>query len=266
MKPLVLTLKKKIKFRLDASFLTVNNIKNLTHIKNLKISYGKKKYLITDLFRIKGKDVKNIIIKSSTSKIDNIGFKMKDMNITVFGNVGNSLGREMNSGVIKLHGNSLDYVGAGIKGGYIYIHGNTGKFLGGKPIGGNEGILDGLIFVNGNVDDFSIQRMRRGIVVINGNLGDYCGNDMISGSIIVRGKVGKDFCNRIKRGTIITTQRKITSKYSLEKNTSLNFFKFYIKQLSKIIGKNIFPDKIKLQRFYTRQDGKNLSEIFLVQK
>ena len=64
MKPLVLTLKKKIKFRLDASFLTVNNIKNLTHIKNLKISYCKKKYLITDLFRIKGKDVKNIIIKS----------------------------------------------------------------------------------------------------------------------------------------------------------------------------------------------------------
>jgi len=266
MKPLILTLKKQVKFRLDASFLTTNKIKNFNEFKSLKIAYGKRQCKLTDLFSVRGEDIKNIILKSSTSRIDNIGLKMKNMNITIFGNAGNSVGREMSSGTLKLYGNSLDYTGAGITGGSIFVYGNAGKFLCGKPIGKNEGILDGLIYVNGSVGNHSVQRMRRGIVVINGNLGNYCCNDMISGSIIVKGKIGKNFCDRIKRGTIITTQRKPVLKYLSTNSSEINFFKFYIKQLSGLIGKKIFSDKFKLQRFHGSEDNENLSEVFLVKQ
>ena len=266
MKPLTIILKSQIQFRLDASFITTNNIKTSSQFKNLKIFYGNKLHKITNLFKVSGDDVKNIIIKSSTNKIDNIGYKMKNMKITVFGHAGNSFGKEMLSGSLKIYGNTLDYTGAGIKGGNILVYGNTGKFLAGKPIGKNEGMLDGLIYIHGNVGDYSIERMRRGIIVINGDIGSYCCSNMVSGSIIIKGKIGNHFCDGIKRGTVITTQKKTTFNYIPTNNSNLNFFNFYMKKLYAIIGKKIFPDRIKLQRFYGRQDSESLSEIFLISK
>ena len=266
MKPLTIKLKSQIQFRLDASFITTNNIKTSSQFKNLKIIYGNKLHKITNLFKVSGDDVKNIVIKSSTNKIDNIGYKMKNMKITVFGHAGNSFGKEMLSGSLKIYGNTLDYTGAGIRGGNILVHGSAGKFLAGKPIGKNEGMLDGLIYIHGNVGDYSIERMRRGIIVINGDIGSYCCSNMVSGSIIIKGKIGNHFCDGIKRGTVVTTQKKTTFNYIPTNNSNLNFFNFYMKKLYGIIGKKIFPNKIKLQRFYGRQDSKSLSEIFLISK
>ncbi len=266
MKPLILRLKKQLRFRLDGSFLTINNFKNVSEFKKLKIFYGNKLYDISQFFLISGQDTKNIIIKSSTDKIDNIGYKMKDMSVIVYGNVGNSFGKEMLSGNLRVYGNTLDYAGAGIVNGTIHIYGNTRNYLGGKPVGKNEGVVDGIIFVHGNVGNYSIQRMRRGVIVVSGNIGDHCCKDMVSGSIVIKGKIGDHFCEGIKRGTIVTTQKKIVSHYLTANKANINFFNFFLKKLYKIIGRNIFPKKINLQRFYGRKDNESLAEIFLVNK
>ena len=52
----------------------------------------------------------------------------------------------------------------------------------GKLIMGNVGIVDGFLYVKGNVGNNSIERMRRGNVIIEGNIGDYACNDMLSGN------------------------------------------------------------------------------------
>ena len=266
MKPLTLKLKKQLRFRLDGSFLSVNNFKNISEFKKFKIVYGNKLHNISQFFSISGQDIKNIIIKSSNNKIDNIGYKMKNMSITVYGNVGNSFGKEMVSGNLYVHGNALDYVGSGIVNGIIHVYGNAGNYLGGKPVGKNEGVVDGVIYVHGNVGDHSIQRMRRGIIVINGNIGDYCCKDMISGSVLIKGVIGENFCDGIKRGTIVTTQRKIICNYINTNKVNINFFSFFLKKVYELIGRKIFPEKFNLQRFYCREDNESLSEIFLISK
>ncbi|MED5275085.1 MAG: formylmethanofuran dehydrogenase subunit C [Pseudomonadota bacterium] len=266
MKPLTLRLKKQLRFRLDGSFLTENNFKSVSEFKKLKILYGNKLYNVAQLFSISGQNIKHIIVKASNHKIDNIGYKMKDMTIVIHGNVGNSFGKEMLSGNLSVHGNTLDYAGSGLVNGTIQIFGNTGRYLGGKPVGKNEGIVDGVIYIHGNVGDHSIQRMRRGIVVINGNLGNYCCKDMISGSIVIKGEIGDHFCEGIKRGTIVTTQKKLASNYLTTNNANINFFNFFLKRLYAMIGKKVFPENFNLQRFYCKKGNEDLSEVFLIGK
>ena len=47
MKPLTLKLKKQLRFRLDGSFLSVNNFKNISEFKKFKILYGNKLHNIS---------------------------------------------------------------------------------------------------------------------------------------------------------------------------------------------------------------------------
>ena len=265
MKPITIKTKRKLTLRIDMSFLS-NEIKhtNLNQLKRLNIFYGKKTFKVKDLFQVTGNDVSNIIIESATDVMDNIGYRMKKMNITVNGNAGYSFGQEMLSGYLKIHGNTLDYAGSGLKGGNILIFGNTGDNLGGKPVALNEGISDGLIYIKGNAGNNSIQRMRRGNVIIEGNVGDDCCYKMISGTVIVKGKVGNNFCEGIKRGTIFTKDSKFTQNYALANNVKINFIKFYLLQLKKYIGKNIFSQNIKLKRFYGQANKDDLSEVFLI--
>ena len=98
--------------------------------------------------------------------MDNIGVGLNNLQMTVYGDVGFSLGSRMLSGTLTLYGNCLDHAASGMKGGNLFIHGSSGNYLGGKPNSANEGILDGLIYVKGNVGQNSIQRMRRGNVII----------------------------------------------------------------------------------------------------
>ena len=83
MKPLIFKCKIKDKQRLDMSWLSRIDTTNLSDIKNIAVSYGSKIYKISKLFDVSGNNYKNIIIKNSNQRLDNIGNNLKDKEITI---------------------------------------------------------------------------------------------------------------------------------------------------------------------------------------
>ena len=262
MKPVIMKLKKKLKYRVDMSCLS-NLFMSISSLKSQGVIYGNKEFKLADLFDIKGNDVKNIIVKSSVDLMDNIGKKLNGTNITVYGNVGYSFGEQMSAGKLILHGNTLDYTASGISGGAIFVNGNTGNYTCGKTNSTNEGVIDGFIYIKGDVGNNSIERMRRGNIIIEGNIGDDACYQMISGTVIIKGKIGKFFAEGIKRGSIFTKDRNLIKNYNKSNDAEYNFISFLCKEISKIISKNIFISNKSLKRYYGHKDTNNLSEIFL---
>tara|TARA_B100001758_G_scaffold204983_1_gene185117 strand:+ start:159 stop:962 length:804 start_codon:yes stop_codon:yes gene_type:complete len=259
-----INLKKKLKYRLDMTFMSdISDYKSMKKFLSKKIYYGNKEINISNLFNITGTDTSKVVIKSSMNYMDNIGVGLRNMEMIVYGNTGYSFGSNMQSGKLVLYGNCLDHAASGMKGGEIFIHGNTGDYLGGKPNSSNEGILDGFIYIKGNVGQNSIQRMRRGNIIINGDLGDNACEEMISGSVIVMGRVGSSFAYGIKRGTIITKEKKITKDYRLASKAEYNFIDFFINKISKILNFKLFSRKTIVSRYHGHKKNDNLSEIFL---
>ena len=263
MTPLTITLKKKIKHRLDLRFLTCGNFKTITSLKSFYLQYGNSRMKLSELFSIRGKDLKNIIIKSSSNMFDNVGYQMNNMDLTIYGNTGYSLGKEMISGTLKLYGNTSDNACSGINGGQVYIMGNAGNYFCSKPVGLNEGMRDGFVFVKGSIGDNSIERMRRGTIVINGNVGSKCAYQMISGTIVIKGKINKDFCKEGKRGTIVTRDRKIKSLYN-EVSANQDFIWFFIKKIRDIYNINVISQNNTIKRFFGDKSSSNMIEVFLV--
>ena len=116
MKPLIFKCKIKDKQRLDMSWLSRIDTTNLSDIKNIAVSYGSKIYKISKLFDVSGNNYKNIIIKNSNQRLDNIGNNLKDKEITIFGDTGFGLARGMCSGKITLHGNTGKNACSGMRG------------------------------------------------------------------------------------------------------------------------------------------------------
>jgi len=255
----------KLKYRVDMSFLSkIQDYKSIREFLATKISYGNKLIDVSSLFKITGSNMSKVVIKSAETSMDNIGKGLMNIDMTVHGNVGFSFGSNMISGKLTLHGNCLDYAASGIKGGKIFIYGNTGNYFAGKPNSSNEGILDGFIYIKGNVGHNSIQRMRRGNVIISGNIGDYACAEMISGSVVVMGSIGKFFAEGIKRGTIITKDKKLTKNYRVANNAEYNFVDFFINSITEQLDKNIFKNKTIISRYHGHKNKENVSEVFLL--
>ena len=60
MNPVILKLKKKIKYRMDMSFLSKSH-KDMSKFSSQIISYGNKQFKIKELFTIKGSDIKILL-------------------------------------------------------------------------------------------------------------------------------------------------------------------------------------------------------------
>ena len=264
MKSLIFSLKKKLKYRLDLSKLSNCNYKNLQEVKKFKLNYGKNIINASELFSISGNVSSNIIIKSSSELLDNVGKDFQGESITIYGNVGNNLGQEMKSGCITVHGNTLDYTASGIKGGAIHIMGNVGDYFCAKPNHANEGMKNGIIYIRGNCGDFSLQRMRRGMVIINGDVGKNFCSEMISGTILINGKIGNDFGKKIKRGTFILRKKELTKDYIRSNNCNYNFFPFLKKNVCSITKNERIMSYKYFERYSSNKDESNLSEIFLL--
>ena len=103
MKPVTIKLKKKLKYRLDMSFLSdISNYKSIKTLLSKKISYGNRMVGITSLFSITGSDISSVIIKSATDYMDNIGANLENIEMKVYGNTGYSFGSKMLSGKLAL--------------------------------------------------------------------------------------------------------------------------------------------------------------------
>jgi formylmethanofuran dehydrogenase subunit C len=155
--PLTFTLKKNPTFKLDCSHLTPEKLKNLSIRQILEITL-KSNIKVIDLFEVTGDNSERLIFKNCTSKLDYIGHKMLDGNITIVGDCG-------------------DFLGANMRGGTIICQGNVGDRVG-------DQMRRGMILIDGNAGDYVASRMLAGTIGVHGNVGKYAGFGMKRGTLL----------------------------------------------------------------------------------
>lgn len=110
-----------------------------------------------------------------TRDIHHFGYKNNGKQITVKGDVGMSVGDEMESGEIHIEGNAGPYVGNQMFGGKIHVQGHTGGLIGIRMHGGE-------IYIHGDVGSCIGDKMRGGVIHIGGDYGSI--SDEIKGGDI----------------------------------------------------------------------------------
>ena len=236
MTPLTFTLKIKPKFTLDVSELTPDKLseKNRSQIKNLKLTYGKQKISLAELFSIAGNDSENVKIHRSCNKLVCVGQGISHGSVEVKGDVGDLLGQHMKGGHIQVYGNAGSWVGNGMSGGRIDITGNAGHHIGAGMPGDAFGMTEGLINISGSAGDRVGDRMRRGTITIHGKAGDFCGSRMHAGTILVLGKAGKNVGTGMRRGTIILSKKPkhIVATFKSNGNLKMQFLRLLFTQFA----------------------------------
>lgn len=205
---LKMCLPKTVKYLVNCSALTPNNLNNLsmTEISALKITQGNTTKTVSELFEISGEDTKNIIFENTDNdnlELAYIGANMTTGSITVKGNAGVYCGLGLQGGTIHCLANTADFAACNMVNGLLKIDGNTGDFLGGATAGLRKGMRGGVVLVKGNAGDRAGDQMRRGVILIEGDAGNYCGSRMIAGTIGVLGNVGKYAGFSMQRGTLL---------------------------------------------------------------
>ena len=263
MKPLVLKYKIKNNIRLDMSWLSNINTSNLSLIKNKNILLGNKRYKVSELFTVSGEDSNNIKLLNTNNNLDNIGSCLENKKLTIEGNIGRGLARNMVNGTIILNGNADDVACSGMKGGSVFIYGSVGNRFCSLPTGINEGFSDGFVYVQKNVGSDSIIRMRRGNIVIGGDIGVNSCRELIAGTVTVLGKIGNAFCRNPRRGTLIIKDRSICKDFIKSNSTDLTFFNFYQMKINNIIDSNVIKNKKPIRYFGTKAE-KKMVELFVL--
>ncbi len=100
--------------------------------------------------------------------------------ITVEGDAGVNVGREMDAGEIIVNGDADDTAGNTMRGGSIIVNGNCGETIGYDMAGGS-------ILVNGNAGDEVGHEMRGGDIIVTGDTGLRTGIMMHGGKVTVNG-------------------------------------------------------------------------------
>ncbi len=205
MKPLVLTLKHEPDQRLDLAPLVPHLLagKSAQEIAAIELQTTREKRTAGDIFKIKPGGVELIRFEGSSSRLDNIGLKLKAGEIAVEGDCGKSLGRGMSGGRIMAYGDCGPYAGSAMSGGRLEIAGDAGGFLCAPLEGEMEGMTGGLLIVRGSAGERAGDRLRRGTIVIEGSAGDYPGSRMIAGTLVVLGGCGSLPGYLMRRGTIV---------------------------------------------------------------
>lgn len=205
MSALTLSLRSQVEQRVDMSPLVCQALAGMdpSQIGGLLLQCGKKRLRVDELFTVSGSDPQHIIIRNSTSKLDNIGKQLDGGRITVEGSAGAYLGMGMKTGIIKVTEHAFLYAACEMRGGAIHIDGNVGDFLGAALPGNKQGMQGGMVLIKGNAGERVGDHMRRGMLLIEGNVGDYCGSRMIAGTIAVMGQVGKYAGYGMRRGTLL---------------------------------------------------------------
>jgi formylmethanofuran dehydrogenase subunit C len=220
------------------NFSLVNTINfNSKKINSIHIMRGNKKIKLNEVFDIKIRKIKSsqrkVVIITSKSTMDNLGYEWQDDHLEVVGNVGSFLGQKMKSGFIGVTGSCKSFLGSKMIGGEISINGNAGSYVGGPSFGEKFGMNGGKIFIKGNADQYLGYMMRRGLINVEGNVGEFCANNIIAGTIIIKKKIGKNYCSGMKRGSVILYKKpkNINILYKSCGIHELNFFSVLVRNI-----------------------------------
>jgi len=143
---------------------------------------------------------KFVIHTAHLEHIDHLGF-CNTKNITVDGDVGDFVGRQMKEGTITLIGNAHDFIGSRMEGGVITVAGNAGDWSGYKMRGGT-------IIVRGNAGKEIGCTLKSGSIIVEGDVGESVGKKMEGGEIRVMGKY-QNIAADIQGGEIFHKERRI---------------------------------------------------------
>jgi formylmethanofuran dehydrogenase subunit C len=203
---LILRLKARPPQRLDMSPVTPEHIaaRGIADIVRIHLSMGNRRMFLGELFDVTPGDAANIIIQSSSFRLDYVGAGLSTGSITVEGDAGACTGLGMRGGRLHVAGNVGPWAAAQRSGGTLSVAGHAGDFLGGALPGDMRGMNGGLVVVRGNAGARAGDRMRRGVIAIAGGAGDHAGSRMIAGSLLVLGApVGAWPGFAMKRGSIL---------------------------------------------------------------
>lgn len=123
-----------------------------------------------------------------------LGFSNRK-NVKIIGNVGNFLGREMESGTIEVSENAENLVGHFLHGGKIIVKGDAEDRIG-------DMMMDGEIIIEGNVGDDLGLLMKKGTILVKGNAGNGVGRAMEGGKIDIEGNAGEEVGDSMQGGEI----------------------------------------------------------------
>ena len=129
---------------------------------------------------INNSDEDRFIIHAYNSNLNNLGYQ-NTKHITVKGDIGWTLGKQMIEGEINVHGNANAFAGVTMHSGKILIHGDA-EMMSGHDMDGGE------LIINGNTGEYIAHMMNNGKIVINGKAGNYVGNKMNGGEIHLNGE------------------------------------------------------------------------------
>lgn len=158
MSALTFTLKSNTTPTIDCRMLTPNALTGLTvtEINQLRLTDA---ILVTDVFDVSGNDASYIIFNNASPQLNYIGYKMKNGQITVKGDVGDYLGAEMQGGTIVCSGNVGERAADKMRRGIILIDGDTGAYCCSRMIAGTVGIY-------GNAGANLGYALRRGTILL----------------------------------------------------------------------------------------------------
>jgi formylmethanofuran dehydrogenase subunit C len=195
--------------RVDLSPLTPERLRDRTvaGIAGLRLTCGNRRVPVGELFDVSGDDVANIVISDACARLDGIGDALTAGSMTVEGDAGAYLGRDMRGGSLRVTGNAGPWAAARMGGGTLEIAGDAGELLGAALPGDMRGMSGGLVVVHGNAGERTGDRMRRGVIAVAGKVGDYAGSRMIAGTVLALGGCGAYPGFGMKRGTLLSGER-----------------------------------------------------------
>jgi len=195
--------------RLDLSLLTPARLAGLARrdIEKLRLGQTRRASTVSDIFRVSGNDVADIVFAGGSERFDLVGASLAEGRVRVVGAAGAQAGRLMRGGLLVIEGDAGPHAGSGMRGGRLEIAGNAGDQLGGPLAGELAGMAGGVLIVRGRAGDQAGDRMRRGLIAVLKGSGDYPGSRMIAGTLVVAGEAGAMPGYLMRRGSILLDRR-----------------------------------------------------------
>jgi hypothetical protein len=136
---------------------------------------------------------------------DNLGYE-NTKNITIEGNVGKSVGRDMKDGIMVVNGDAGDEAGMNMDGGTLVVKGTAGYQAGYDMRGGT-------IVLEGSAGDRVGWQMKGGKIIVKTHRGaGLFGYQMTGGEIHIEGEIGSSLSSSIKHGKIYHKGKLIVDK------------------------------------------------------
>ncbi len=202
-------------------------------------------YLINHLHLVNSEEKYLIVTKHLNKKINAL-CKYNESDVTIDGNAGDFLCKEMISGTVVLQGDAETFACDYMSGGIVTITGNTKNLPGSYLKGGKIKILKnagygagafsegGKILIYGNAESECGYEMIKGIIEVKGNCGDDLGRLMKGGTIRAHGTTGENVGDCMEGGIIYLLQNKKKKQLGIP---SGNNGRIYVQ------GKQIFPSE-----------------------